>query len=83
MSEIVLAKDISAMAKSGSRTEFVHFKDGSLTYRVYNPVTDGWYRFDIPIEEAKGGTFPAFEKVIYHARWIRKAIQTKCFRREH
>jgi len=82
MSDLVLTKDVTAMAKEGAKTEFVHFKDGSLTYRVYNPVTNGWYRYEIPIEDAKGGTFPAFEKVIYHVRWIKRAINTNRFRRE-
>ena len=38
--------------------------------------------YDIPVEDTKGGTFPAFEKVIYHMKWIKEAINTNRFRRE-
>lgn len=81
MSDLVLTKDISAMAKHGN-CEFVEFKDGHLTYRIYNPITKGWYQYDIPVEDTKGGTFPTFEKVIYHMKWIKEAINTNRFRRE-
>jgi len=82
MSDLVLTKDLTQMVKANIKTEFVEFKDLHLTYRVYNPVTDAWYQYDIPVEETKGGTFPAKEKVMYHGRWIREAINTNRFRKE-
>ena len=79
---IVLKKDVTQMIKNDGIVEFVEFKNSHLTYRVYNPVTDAWYQYDISVEETKGGTFPAKEKVMYHGRWIRKAINTNTFRKE-
>ena len=80
---MVMLKDIKEIVADDAMTEFCYCSDNKLVYRVYNPVTDGWYKYDIPFEETKGGFFFAKEKAIFHLRWIRKAIQTNQFRLEN
>lgn len=77
---MVLVKDITEMVKGNAMSEFARFFDGKLVYRIFNPKDEKWYCYDIPVEEAKGASFFAKEKSIFHIRWIRKAISTNQFR---
>jgi hypothetical protein len=80
---MVLTKDISKMVKNDAMSFFDRFFDGKLVYKILNPLDEGWYYYDIPVSEAKGGTFFKEEKAIYHVRWIRKAINSNQFRKEY
>ena len=71
-------KDLVEIVKM--ETYFCRFQDGNLIYKVYNPVTEKFYEYDIPITDCKGAIMYEIAKAIYHMRWIRKAINTNMFR---
>lgn len=80
---MILTKDISKMVKNDAKSFFDRFFDGKLVYKVFNPVDEEWYYYDIPVNDTKGGTFFKEDKAIYHVRWIRKAINSNQFRKQY
>lgn len=67
ISRVAVLKD---MVKDNKKVHFVQCHEGNLWYD-----TDCGFRFAVPQEDTKGGTFLAEDKAIFFMRWIKPYIK--------